>query len=238
MIRPIMIDQSTFPISKRWPPQHPDRIQLYSMPTPNGIKVSVALEELSLPYEPHRVSFATNDQMTPEFISLSPNNKIPVILDPDGPGGEPIGVFESGAILLYLAEKTGQLLPDDPHQKWQVIQWLMFQVGGVGPMLGQVGFFHKFAGAEYEDKRPRDRYVTESKRLLGVMEKQLKDHDYIVGNQYSIADIALWPWIRIIDGFYNASEIIDLNGFPKVNRWMKRCEDRPASKRGIEVPSE
>ncbi len=235
---PIMADLSNFPITKRWPPTHPERIQLYSLPTPNGIKISAALEEMELPYEAHCVSFAKNDQMTPEFISLSANNKIPAILDPNGPDGKPLGLFESGAILLYLAEKTGKLLPTNPHEKWQVIQWLMFQVGGVGPMLGQVGFFHKFAGAEYEDKRPRDRYVTESKRLLGVMEKQLGDQDYIVGNQYSIADIALWPWIRTIDGFYNAGELIDLGGFPKVQGWMKHCEDRPASKRGIEVPSE
>jgi GST-like protein len=167
---------SAFAIDQKWPAQHPDRIQLYSLPTPNGVKVSIMLEETGLPYEAHLVSFETNDQMSPEFLSLNPNNKIPAIIDPDGPGGKPLPLFESGAILLYLAEKTGQFLPQDAAARYQVIQWVMFQMGGVGPMFGQLGFFHRFAGKEYEDKRPRDRYVNESRRLLGVMDKRLAQH--------------------------------------------------------------
>ena len=231
-----MTDLSEFSITKRWPAQHPDRIQLYSFPTPNGIKVSAALEEMELPYEAHRISIMDNDQMEPEFIDLSPNNKIPAILDPNGPGGKPIGVFESGAILLYLAEKTGKLISADPHEKWETIQWIMFQMGGAGPMFGQLGFFHKFAGAEYEDKRPRDRYVNESRRLFGVMEKRLEGRDYFVGDAYSIADLALWPWVRTIDGFYEAGELVGTDAFPKVREWVARCEARPASQVGINVP--
>src|SRR3990167_5954447 len=186
----LMADLSRFPITRKWPAQHPDILQLYSLPTPNGVKVSILLEELGLPYEPHLVSFETNDQLTPEFISLNPNNKIPAILDPNGPGGQPLALFESGAILLYLAEKTGRLLSADPARRNETIQWLMFQMGGVGPMFGQLGFFHKFAGKDYEDKRPRDRYVAESRRLLGVLDKHLEGRDWIMGSEYSIADIA------------------------------------------------
>lgn len=231
-----MSDLSEFPITKRWPAAHPDRIQLYSLPTPNGIKVSAALEEMGLPYEAHLVSFATDDQMTPEFISLNPNNKIPAIIDPNGPDGKPIGIFESGAILLYLAEKTGKLIPSDAHGKWEAVQWLMFQMGGVGPMFGQLGFFHKFAGKEIEDKRGRDRYVNESKRLFGVMEKRLEGREYFVGDEYSIADLALWPWVRTIDGFYEASDLVGTGDFPKVREWYNRCEARPASQIGINMP--
>ncbi len=232
-----MSDLSQFPITKRWPAKHPDRIQLYSLPTPNGIKVSAALEEMGLPYEAHLVNFATDDQMTPEFISLSPNNKIPVILDPDGPDGEPIAVFESGAILLYLAEKTGKLMPADARGKWEVTQWLMFQMGGVGPMLGQLGFFHKFAGAAFEDKRPRDRYVDEATRLFEVMEARLEGREYFVGDEYTIADLALWPWVRTIDGFYGAGDLVGTDDFPNVREWYKRCEARPASQIGMKTPA-
>jgi GST-like protein len=164
---------SDFPITRKWPARHPDRIQLYSLPTPNGVKISIMLEETGLPYEPHLVRFDSNDQLSPEFLSLNPNNKIPAIIDPQGPGGMALPLFESGAILLYLGEKSGQLLGGtDPAQRWQVVQWLMFQMGGIGPMFGQVGFFHKFAGKDYEDKRPRDRYLAESKRLLAVLDTQ------------------------------------------------------------------
>ena len=169
-----MADLSSFPITRKWPAQHPERLQLYSLPTPNGVKVSILLEELGLPYEVHRVAFDTNDQLSPEFISLNPNNKIPAILDPDGPGGQPLPLFESGAILIYLAEKTGRFLPADPAARYQAIQWLMFQMGGVGPMFGQLGFFHKFAGKDIEDKRPLGRYAAESRRLLGVLDQHLK----------------------------------------------------------------
>lgn len=231
-----MADLSQFPITKRWPARHPDRIQLYSLPTPNGIKVSAALEEMGLPYEAHLVNFATDDQMTPEFISLSPNNKIPAIVDPNGPDGEPIAVFESGAILLYLAEKTGKLMPTDARSKWEVTQWLMFQMGGVGPMFGQLGFFHKFAGAKFEDKRPLNRYVDEATRLFEVMEARLENREYFVGDEYTIADLALWPWVRSIDGFYEASELVGTNDFPNVREWCQRCEARPASQIGIKTP--
>lgn len=231
-----MADLSDFSITKRWPAQFPDRIQLYSFPTPNGIKVSAALEEMGLAYEPHRISIMDNDQMEPEFIDLSPNNKIPAILDPNGPDGKPIGVFESGAILVYLSEKTGKLVPPDARGKWEALQWLMFQMGGVGPMFGQLGFFHKFAGAEYEDKRPRDRYVNESKRLFGVMEKRLEGREYILDWGYSIADLALWPWVRSINGFYEAGDLVGTSAFPRVNDWAARCEARPASQIGINVP--
>lgn len=232
-----MTDLSQFPITKRWPAQHPDRIQLYSLPTPNGIKVSAALEEMGIPYEAHLVSFASDDQLTPEFISLNPNNKIPAILDPNGADGDPIGVFESGAILLYLAEKSGKLMPSDPRKKSEVIQWLMFQIGGVGPMFGQIGFFHKFAGAAFEDKRPRDRYINEAARLFGIMERHLENRKYFVGEEYSIADLALWPWVRTIDGYYDAGELIGTDKYPNVREWFKRCEARPASQIGINTPT-
>jgi GSH-dependent disulfide-bond oxidoreductase len=188
-----MNDLSAFPITRKWPARHPDRLQLYSLPTPNGVKVSIMLEEIGLAYEPHLVSFDTNDQTTPEFLSLNPNNKIPAILDPQGPSGRPLALFESGAILLYLAEKGGQLMPQDAAGRYQTIQWLMFQMGGIGPMFGQLGFFNKFAGKAYEDKRPRDRYVAESKRLLGVLDRQLRDRAWIMGDEFSIADVAVFP---------------------------------------------
>src|SRR5471030_82765 len=199
-----MTDLSAFPITAKWPAKFPERLQLYSLPTPNGIKVSAMLEEIGLPYEAHLVSFETQDQMSPAFLSLNPNNKIPAILDPDGPDGKPLALFESGAILLYLAEKTGQLMPADAAGRYETIQWLMFQMAGVGPMFGQLGFFHKFAGKEYEDKRPRDRYVGESKRLLGVLEQRLAGRSWIMGEQYTIADIATFPWVRTLVGFYQA----------------------------------
>ena len=176
-----MTDLSTFSITRKWPALHPERLQLYSLPTPNGVKVSILLEEAKLPDEVHLVNFETQDQMSPEFLSLSPNNKIPAILDPNGPGGQPLALFESGAILIYLAEKTGQFLPQDAAGRYETIQWLMFQMGGIGPMFGQLGFFHKFAGKDYEDKRPRDRYVAEAKRLLGVLDRRLGGRDWIMG---------------------------------------------------------
>ncbi len=232
-----MSDLSSFPITKRWPATNPDVIQLYSLPTPNGIKVSAALEEMGLAYEAHLVSFSTDDQLTPEFISLNPNNKIPAIIDPNGPDGAPMGLWESGAILLYLAEKTGKLIPADARGKWQTTQWLMFQMGGLGPMFGQLGFFHKFAGAEFEDKRPRDRYVNESKRLLGVLEKQLEGREYITGSEYTIADLAIWPWVRTMFGFYDAGSLVGEESFPNTIAWKNKCEARPASQIGINTPA-
>ncbi|MFZ5616072.1 MAG: glutathione S-transferase N-terminal domain-containing protein [Pseudomonadota bacterium] len=225
-----------FPITRRWPARYPDRLQLYTLGTPNGVKISIALEELGLPYEAHRVSFADNDQFTPEFLSLNPNNKIPAIIDPNGPEGRPLPLWESGAILLYLAEKTGKLLPADPILRWQTVQWLMFQMGGVGPMFGQVGFFHHFAGKEFEDKRPRDRYVNESKRILRVLDGQLEGRDWIVGD-YSIADIATFPWIWNVMENYKAGEILEIGKFANVLRAHEAFMARPAVQRGLKVPA-
>jgi GSH-dependent disulfide-bond oxidoreductase len=227
---------SNLPITKRWPAQFPDRLQLYSLPTPNGVKVSIMLEEIGLPYEPHLVDFGKDDQKTPEFLSLNPNGKIPAILDPDGPGGKPLPLFESGAILQYLGEKTGKLLAADPAQRWETIQWVHFQMGGIGPMFGQVGFFHKFAGKDYEDKRPRDRYVNESKRLLGVMESHLANRQWFVGDQFSIADISMLGWVRNLVGFYGARELVDFDSFKHVPAWLERGLARPAVQRGLNIP--
>lgn len=226
-----------FAITRKWPATHPDRLQLYSLPTPNGVKVSIMLEETGLPYEPHLVSFQTNDQLTPEFISLSANNKIPAILDPNGPNGEPLGLFESGAILIYLAEKTGQFLSSDPVVRMETLQWLMFQMGGIGPMFGQLGFFHKFAGKEYEDKRPLERYVSESKRLLRVLDIQLKGQDWVTGADYSIADIAIFPWVRNLIGFYEAADLVEFHKYPNVQRVLDQFIARPAVQRGLEIPA-
>jgi GST-like protein len=231
-----MPDLSAFPITRKWPPRHPERLQLYSVPTPNGVKVSIMLEETGLAYEAHRVSFEARDQLSPEFLAINPNNKIPVILDPDGPGGEPLALFESGAILIYLAQKTGRFLPQDPAARYRAIQWLMFQMGGIGPMFGQVGFFNKFAGKDYEDKRPRDRYVAEAKRLLGVLERQLSAHAWIADEEYGIADIATFPWVRNLVGFYAAGDLVAIQEYPSVLRALDRFLARPAVARGLEIP--
>lgn len=232
-----MTDLSEFPIAKRWPAQHPDRIQLYSFPTPNGVKISIALEELGLAYEAHRVSIMDGDQHTDEFRSLNPNGKIPAIVDPDGPGGKPIGLFESGAILIYLAEKTGKLLPSDPARRLECIQWVMFQMGGIGPMFGQFGFFYKFAGKEIEDKRAMHRYRDETKRLLGVLENRLEGRQWIMGDDYTIADIISFPWVRTLGVFYEAGEELGLADFPGVAAWLERCLARPASQKGLLIPA-
>jgi GSH-dependent disulfide-bond oxidoreductase len=231
-----MTDLSSYPITKKWPARHPDRIQLYSLPTPNGVKVSIMLEETGLPYEPHLVSFDSNDQLSPEFLSLNPNNKIPAIIDPDGPHGKPLPLFESGAILLYLAEKTGQFIPQDAAERYETIQWLMFQMGGIGPMFGQLGFFHKFAGKAYEDKRPRDRYVAESKRLLKVLDQRLAGRQWIMGDTYTIADIATFPWVRNLIGFYEAGDLVGIAGFPNVTRALETFVARPAVVKGLGIP--
>jgi GST-like protein len=231
-----MADLSAFPITRRWPAEHPDRIQLYSLPTPNGVKVSIMLEETGLPYEPHLVDINKDDSHTPEFLSLNPNGKIPAILDPNGPGGEPLGLFESGAILQYLAEKTGQFLPADPARRYQTLQWLHFQMGGVGPMFGQLGFFHKFAGREIEDKRPLERYAKESQRLLGVLETRLQGRTWMMDDEYTIADIALVGWVRNLIGFYDAAEIVHYKQLKSVPAWLERCLARPAVQRGVNIP--
>jgi GSH-dependent disulfide-bond oxidoreductase len=226
---------SAFPITKRWPAQHPDRLQLYSLPTPNGVKVSIMLEETGLAYEPHRVDFDKDDQTTPEFLSLNPNGKIPAILDPNGPGGTPLALFESGAILQYLAEKTGKFLPADPTRRWQTIQWVQFQMAFVGPMFGQVGFFHKFAGKDFEDKRPRDRYAAESKRILGVMNQRLDGREWFM-DEYTIADISMLGWVRNLIGFYGARDLVEFDGFEHVASWLARGLARPAVERGLQIP--
>ncbi len=231
-----MSQLSDFPITQKWPARHPERLQLYSLPTPNGIKVSILLEETGLAYEPHLVSFERNDQTSPAFLSLNPNNKIPAILDPDGPGGQPLALFESGAILLYLAEKTGKFIPQDAALRYETIQWLMFQMGGIGPMFGQVGFFHKFAGKDYEDKRPLERYLGEAKRLLGVLEQRLQGRDWIMGEQYTIADIAIFPWVRCLVGFYGAGELVGFANFPNVQRVLDAFLARPAVIKGVDIP--
>jgi GSH-dependent disulfide-bond oxidoreductase len=231
-----MSDLSVFPITKKWPAQHPERIQLYSLPTPNGVKVSIMLEETGLAYEPHLVRFDASDQMSPEFMSLNPNNKIPAIIDPNGPDGKALPLFESGAILIYLADKAGKFMPQDAAGRYETIQWLMFQMAGIGPMFGQLGFFNKFAGKDYEDKRPRDRYVAESKRLLGVLEGRLATRAWIMGDAYTIADIATFPWVRNLIGFYEAGDLVGIKDFPHVVRVLEAFAARPAVAKGLEIP--
>lgn len=231
-----MTDLSSFPITKKWPAQYPDRLQLYSFATPNGVKVSIALEELGLPYEAHTVNIGANETWIPEFLSLNPNGKIPAIIDPNGPGGKPLGLFESGAILLYLAEKTGKLLPADPAKRYETIQWVFFQMAAIGPMFGQVGFFYKFAGREYEDKRPLERYRAESQRLLGVLEMRLEGREWIMGDEYTIADISMLGWVRNLIGFYGAREIVEFDTLKNVPAWLDRGLARPAVQRGLEIP--
>jgi GST-like protein len=230
-------DLSQFPITKKWPARDPTRIQLYSLTTPNGVKASIALEETGLPYEPHLVNFDTDDQKSPAFLSLNPYGKIPAMIDPNGPGGKPLGLFESGAILIYLAEKSGKLMSQDPARRYETIQWVMFQVGGIGPMFGQVGFFHKFAGKDFEDKRPRDRYAGEAKRLLGVLNQRLADRRWILGDDYTIADIAVFPWVRNLVGFYGAGDLVGINDFPNVTRTLKEFVARPAVEKGLTIPA-
>lgn len=229
-----MTQLSDYPITRRWPPRNPEAIQLYALPTPNGVKIGIALEEMGLAYDAHRIDFARQDQMTPEFLSLNPNNKIPAILDPNGPGGQPLALFESGAILIYLAEKSGQFLPQ--ARRYEVLQWLMFQMGGLGPMVGQLGYFHSFAGKEIADPRPKERYRAESARLLAVLETVLKGRDWIAV-EYSIADMAIGPWLRALRDFYKVGDITGLNDCPNVAKYIDRFLERPAVQRGLLVPA-
>jgi GST-like protein len=231
-----MSDLSAFPITRRWPAEHPDRLQLYSLPTPNGVKISIMLEEIGLPYEVHMIDIGKNESWTPEYLSLNPNGKIPAIIDPNGPGGKPMGLFESGAILIYLADKTGQLLPADPAARYETIQWLFFQNAAIGPIFGQVGFFHKFAGREIEDKRPRDRYVAEAKRLLGVLETRLDGRQWMMGDDYTIADISTLGWVRNLITFYEARELVDYDALRHVPAWLERGLARAAVQRGLDIP--
>jgi GST-like protein len=232
----VTADLCTFPVTRKWPARHPERIQLYSLPTPNGVKVSILLEETGLPYEAHRVDFETGDQKSPEFLWLNPNGKIPAIIDPDGPLGQPLALFESGAILLYLADKAGRFVPPDPAARWHTLQWLMFQMGGVGPMFGQVGFFHKFAGRDYVDKRPRDRYVAEARRLLAVLDRRLDGRAWLMGDEYTIADIATFPWVDNLVGFYDAADLVGYADFAHVRRALGAFLERPAVARGMQIP--
>lgn len=232
-----MTDLSGFQVATRWPARDIDRLQLYSFPTPNGVKISIALEELGLPYEAHLIDITKNETWTDHFLSLNPNGKIPAIVDPDGPGGKPLSLFESGAILLYLAEKTDKLIPADSARRYETIQWVFFQMAGVGPMFGQLGFFYKFAGKEIEDKRPLERYANESKRLMGVLEGRLKGRQWIMGDEYTIADIATFPWVRTLRDFYQADDLIGLTDFPETIEWLERCLARPASQKGLTIPA-
>jgi GSH-dependent disulfide-bond oxidoreductase len=232
-----MADLSSFPITRKWPARHPDRIQLYSLPTPNGVKVSIMLEETSLAYEPHLISFEANDQMSPEFGSLNPYNKIPAIIDPNGPDGQPLGLFESGAILIYLADKSGQFLPQNCNARYETIQWLMFQMAGVGPMFGQVGFFYKFAGKDFADKRPRDHYVAQCKRLLGILNDRLATRMWMMGDTYTIADMAIFPLVRNLIGYYAAGELVGIAEYPHVLRALDVFLARPAVVRGLAIPT-
>lgn len=231
-----MADLSSFPITQRWPAEHPERLQLYSLNTPNGVKVSIMLEEIGLPYEPHLVDITKNETWGPEFLSLNPNGKIPAIIDPDGPDGKPLALFESGAILVYLAEKTGKLIPADAAGRYETLQWVMFQMAAIGPMFGQVGFFHKFAGKEIEDKRPRDRYVAEATRLLKVLDDRLEGREWIMGD-YSIADVATLGWVRNLVGFYEAGDLVKFGDLKNVPGWLERGLARPAVQRGLNIPS-
>jgi GST-like protein len=231
-----MTDLSAFLVTRRWPPRHSDRIQLYSLNTPNGVKVSIMLEETSLQYEPHFVDIAQNESRTPEFLSANPNGKIPVIIDPNGPNGRPLLLFESGAILLYLADKTGMFISSDPALRWETIQWLFFQMASIGPIFGQVGYFHKFAGKEIDDKRPLERYVAESKRLLAVLDARLDGRIWIMGDDYSIADIAILGWVRNLITFYEARDLIAYDQLEHVPKWLERTLARPSVQLGLQIP--
>ena len=232
-----MADLSHFPIASKFPAKNPDVIQLYSFPTPNGVKASIMLEEIGIAYEPHLINIGQNETWTPEFLALNPNGKIPAIIDPNGPDGKPLGLFESGAILLYLADKTGKLIPQDAAGRYETLEWVFFQMAAIGPMFGQVGFFHKFAGKDYEDKRPLKRYVDESKRLLGVLEGRLASRKWIMGDDYTIADVSMLGWVRNLVGFYEAGEIVEWGKLKAVPAWLERGLERPAVQRGLNIPA-
>ena len=231
-----MTDLTRFPITSRWPAQHPDRLQLYSFPTANGVKASIMLEEIGISYEPHLVNITQGETRTEEFLSLNPNGKIPAIIDPDGPGGRPLPLFESGAILVYLAEKSGKLLPSDLARRYETIQWVFFQVGGIGPFFGQLGYFYKFAGREIEDKRPLQRFADETRRMLQVLDGRLEGREWIMGDDYSIADIATFGWVRAINAFYEAGDLVDWGQLSSVPRWLDHGLARPAVQRGLNIP--
>lgn len=229
-----MADLSAFLINDKWTAKDPSVLQLYSFPTPNGVKVSIALEEMEIPYEAHTVTLSDADVKSPEFLSLNPNNKIPAIIDPNGPDGTPLTLWESGAILLYLGEKSGKFIGSNAVEKAHITQWLMFQMGGLGPMTGQLGFFWKFAGAQFEDKRPQERYLNETKRLLGVLDKALDGKEWIAG-EYSIADMAIAPWVNALE-FYGAKEAVGYGGFANIVAYRDRFYARPAVEKAKNIP--
>lgn len=230
-----MTDLSTLPIARRWRIEDPGKLQLFSFPTPNGQKASIMLEEIGLPYEAHRVTLKDADVRSPEFLSLNPNSKIPAILDPEGPGGRPLRLWESGAILLYLAEKAGTLLGRSEADRWRVVQWVMWQMGGVGPMFGQFNWAVRYAGREIEDPRVRERFAGEARRLLRVLEGALEGKEWVAGD-YSVADIALGPWVSgmadpAVAGLVGWEELPNVRGF------VERFQARPAVRRGRNIPA-
>jgi len=231
-----MTSLKDFEITRKWAPVHPDRLQLYTLGTPNGFKISIMLEEAGLPYEAHKVSFQTQDQFSPAFLSLNPNGKIPAIIDPAGPGGQPIGLFESGAILFYLAEKTGRFMPSGAAARYETLQWLMFQMANIGPIFGQVGFFYKYAGSAWEDKRPLERYASESRRLLGVLNERLRNRKWTLGDDYSIVDMAIFPWVNGTLTHYLAGDLVGIKDFPAVIRVLESFMARPGVQRGMKIP--
>jgi len=223
-----------FPIARRWKPRDPGAIQLYSFPTPNGVKVSAMLEETGLAYDAHTVKLA--EAGSPEFRTLNPNGKIPAIIDPEGPDGGAFGLWESGAILIYLAEKTGRFLPRNLARRSETIQWVMFQMAGIGPMFGQYAFFLRGGGKEIDDPRPRQRYFTETVRLLGVLEGRLQDRAHIMGEDFTIADLACFPWVRTARDYFNENDALGLGGMTRVTDWLDRCLARPAVQRSLNQP--
>ena len=227
-----MMTTTWFP--SRWPPTDPTLIQLYSMATPNGQKVGVCLEEMGLSYEPHLIHIGKGDQMDPEFIRISPNNKIPALIDPDGPEGEVQVLSESILILQYLADKTGLFFPRTYRARLEAQQWLTFQAAHIGPMFGQFGHFHVYAKDKTTDDYGDRRYTEETRRLLGVLDKRLSDHEYLIGD-YSIVDMATVPWVECLAGFYASHDYLGMREFTHVERWRAKVTARPAYQRGMVV---
>lgn len=214
---------------------NPNRLNLFSLATPNGQKVSVALEEMGLDYEAHRIDILKGDQFTEEFVRLNPNSKIPALYDPQGPDGEPLSIMESGAILIYLAEKSGKFLPQDSRQRNVTLQWLFFQVGHIGPMFGQFGHFYKYAKEQCDHPYPVKRYTDEAKRLLKVLDRRLEESSWIAGAEYSIADMAIFPWVECLRRHYEASDQLNLDSYTRVIQWLETCLERPGVKKGMGV---
>jgi GSH-dependent disulfide-bond oxidoreductase len=218
----------------RWPAQDPDLIQLYTMNTPNGQKVSICLEEMGLAYEPHTINISKNDQFDPDYVKLSPNSKIPTLLDPHGPEGQPTYLMESNVILQYLADKSGQFFPRTYRARFDALQWLTFQASHIGPMFGQFGHFYLFAKDKTSDHYAKERYLTETKRLLAVLNTRLQQRDYMM-DDYSIVDMAIAPWVEVLEYFYKAADVLELSSFSNLHAWRQRVTARPAYQLGKEV---